>query len=122
VYVRLLLFCATAAFAQDPFEIHVYEYEPLPRGAYTYEAHLNYDIRGTTVADGPVVPTQNQFHFTSEVTGGIGGPFAMGFMFLTARRPDHSLEYAGWRVLPHFYAPRSWGSSVITQNRPYIIT
>jgi hypothetical protein len=29
-------------------------------------------------------------------------------MQLNARRPGHSLEYAGWRLLPHFYAPRSW--------------
>src|SRR5262249_27466703 len=27
---------------------------------------------------------------------------------LTAKRPDHGLQYAGFRVLPHFYAPRSW--------------
>ncbi len=29
-------------------------------------------------------------------------------MELNARRPEHSLEYAGWRVLPHFCVPRQW--------------
>lgn len=51
---------------------------------------------------------RNQVHFTSEVTAGLDEQFAVGIMFLTALRPDHSLEYAGWRVLPHFYAPESW--------------
>jgi len=105
---RLLFLCAAAAAAQDPFEIHIYEYEPLPLRSFTYESHLNYVLKGTRIFDGPVAPMRNQLHFTSEVTAGLGGPFAVGFMLLTAIRPDHSLEYAGWRVLPHFYAPKSW--------------
>jgi hypothetical protein len=106
--IRLLFVCAAIAYAQDPFEIHVYEYEPLARGSYTYEAHLNYVLKGTTAFEGSVAPTRDQLHFTSEVTAGLGGPFAAGFMFLTARRPNNPLEYAGWRVLPHWYAPQSW--------------
>jgi len=40
--VRLLLFLclASIALAQDPFEIHIYEYEPMTRGQYRLEAHL----------------------------------------------------------------------------------
>jgi hypothetical protein len=106
--VGLLLLCAAAVYAQDPFEIHVYEYEPLARGSFTYETHLNYVLKGTGMFDGPVAPMRNQLHFTSEVTGGLNKQFAVGLMLLTALRPDHSLEYAGWRVLPHFYAPESW--------------
>jgi hypothetical protein len=30
--------CAPLVRAQDPFEIHVYEYEPLTRGEYSLEA------------------------------------------------------------------------------------
>jgi hypothetical protein len=41
----LLPFCAVV-YAQDPFEIVIFEYEPLPRGAYTYEAHVNYALHG----------------------------------------------------------------------------
>jgi hypothetical protein len=95
--IRLLFLCAAAACAQDPFEIHVYEYEPLPRGAYTYEAHLNYASKG-----------DRTLHYSSEVTGGITDHFRMAAVLLTAARPDHSLDYAGWRILPHFYAPPSW--------------
>jgi hypothetical protein len=33
---------------------------------------------------------------------------ALGFMFLSAWESGNSPQYAGWRVLPHFYAPESW--------------
>lgn len=55
--IGLLVLCAAAASAQDPFEIHVYEYEPLARGEFTYETHLNLrlegdqDLRGSGCAD-----------------------------------------------------------------------
>ena len=29
-------------------------------------------------------------------------------MFLNAWEPGYSPQFAGWRVLPHFYAPESW--------------
>jgi hypothetical protein len=98
----------TASQAQDPFEIHVYEYETLRRGEFTFEAHLNYVGKGTKMFDGSVAPFQDQFHMTLELTAGLAGNVSLGFMLLNARRPGHSLEYAGWRLLPHFYAPKSW--------------
>ncbi|HEY2014865.1 MAG TPA: hypothetical protein VGH38_15265 [Bryobacteraceae bacterium] len=97
-----------SAHAQDPFEIHVYEYETLRRGDFTFETHLNYVGNGTKIFDGPVAPFQDQFHMTVELTAGLTDHTSLGFMQLNARRPGGSLEYAGWRVLPHFYAPRSW--------------
>jgi hypothetical protein len=93
--IAVLLVCAAAACAQDPFEIHVYEYDPMPLGSFTYEAHLNYILNGTTAFDGAVAPTRHQFHFTSESTVGLGDSLALGTMLLTAVRPDQSLEYAG---------------------------
>jgi hypothetical protein len=106
--ILLLVVCAAALRAQDPFEIHVYEYERLPLGTFTYEAHTNYVVHGTKTYDGLVGPTQNQFHFTSELTAGITDDFRAAFVVLTAKRPDHSLEYAGFRVLPHIYASPRW--------------
>jgi hypothetical protein len=96
------------AKAQDPFEIHVYEYEALHRGQFTFETHLNYVGSGTKTSDGPVAPFDDQFHMTFELTAGLTDHTSIGFMQLNAHRPDHSLEYAGWRVLPHFYVPREW--------------
>jgi hypothetical protein len=34
--------------------------------------------------------------------------FALGFMFLNAWQPGYSPQFAGWRVLPHVYAPEAW--------------
>lgn len=39
---------------------------------------------------------------------GLTPELALGFMFLSAWEPGNSPQYAGWRVLPHFYAPESW--------------
>lgn len=104
-----LFFCCTPAKAQDPFEIHVYEYEELVPGGFTLEGHFNFVGIGTKSFDGTVAPTNHQFHATGELTGGITDNISLGFMLLTAARPGGSgLEYAGWRILPHVYAPKSW--------------
>lgn len=95
--------------AQDPFEIHVYEYETLKPVQFTLEQHLNYIGRGTRTFDATLAPTNNQLHMTFELTAGITPEVSIGVMQLNAVRPGGTgLEYAGWRVLPHFYAPKSW--------------
>lgn len=103
----LFLFAA-ALPAQDPFEIHVYEYETLKPYQFTFETHLNYIGIGTKIFDGTVAPTQDQFHATFELTAGLTDYASIGFMQLNAVRPGGGFKYAGWRVLPHFYAPRAW--------------
>jgi hypothetical protein len=105
-------FCASSALAQDPFEIHIYEYEPMTRGQYSLEAHLNLVAQGTGLRDGTLLPTQRQTHLTLEPTFGLTPNMAVGFMFLNAWEPGYSPQFAGWRVLPHFYAPDSWGLPV----------
>jgi hypothetical protein len=105
----LLCACPLRLAAQDPFEIHVYEYEPLTHGEYSVEMHLNFDPQGAASRDGTLLPMRNQTHLTLEPTIGIAPEFAVGFMFLNAWEPGNAPQYAGWRVLPHFYAPESWG-------------
>jgi hypothetical protein len=104
-----LLLCSTAAYSQDPFEIHIYEYEPMKLGEYSLEAHLNNTPQGSERADGSLIPMHNQTHLTLEPTIGLSENFAVGFMFLNAWEPGYSPQFAGWRVLPHIYAPDSWG-------------
>jgi len=103
-----LILLAGSLLAQDPFEIHVYEYEGLRPGQFTLEQHLNYVGIGTKTQDGTLAPTNDQIHLTHELTSGITDQFSVGFMLLTGRIPSQGLEYAGWRALPHFYAPESW--------------
>jgi len=106
--IMLLAVCATLGRAQDPFEIHIYEYEPLTRGEYSLEAHLNYDAQGTASRAGTLLPTDRQTHLTLEPTFGFSPDFGVGFMFLNAWEPGYTPQFAGWRVLPHFYLPESW--------------
>jgi len=108
----VLLSCAGRLSAQDPFEIHIYEYEPMPRGEYSLEAHLNLVTQGAPAPQGTLLPTQRQTHLTLEPTAGLSGNFAIGFMFLNAWEPGYAPQFAGWRVLPHLYAPESWGLPV----------
>jgi hypothetical protein len=108
----ILLYSASRLSAQDPFEIHIYEYEPMTIGQYSLEAHLNLDTQGTSQRDGTLLPTAQQTHLTLEPTAGISPNFAIGFMFLNAWEPGFSPQFAGWRVLPHFYAPDSWNLPV----------
>jgi hypothetical protein len=112
VWRWLLLCLPVVMYAQDPFEIQVFEYEPLPLGTFTYEAHLNYVAGGTSQSNGLVAPEQGQFHASSEWTAGITDQIRAGFVVLTAAVPGLGMQYAGFRVLPHFYAPRSWGLPV----------
>lgn len=83
-WLAVILVFALRASAQDPFEIHVYEYEPLSLHQYSLEAHLNFDTQGTTTRDGTVLPTLHQTHLTLEPTIGVSPEFAVGFMFLNA--------------------------------------
>ncbi|HLW77252.1 MAG TPA: hypothetical protein VKS01_09700 [Bryobacteraceae bacterium] len=106
--LAILLASAACALAQDPFEIHVYEYETLHPWQFTLEQHLNYWAIGARQFDGPLAPTNDQLHMTYELTAGITDQFSIGFMQLNAVLPGVGFQYAGWRVLPHFYAPESW--------------
>jgi len=107
--IALLIFLAAiTAAAQDPFEIHVYEYEPMSRGEYSLETHLNVTAEGTALRNGTLLPTARQTHLTLEPTVGLTPEFAVGAMFLNAWEPGYTPQFAGWRVLPHFYMPESW--------------
>jgi len=103
-----LLYCAPKLAAQDPFEIHIYEYEPLSHGQYSLEAHLNVITQGTRSREETLLPTRGQTHLTLEPTFGISENFALGFMFLNAWAPGYAPDFAGWRILPHVYAPATW--------------
>lgn len=111
--VALFLLGAALAHAQDPFEIHVYEYEKPHLGEYTLEAHLNYVGIGTKQPEGSVALSNHQFHMTGELTAGITNYSSLGFMLLGAERPGGGgPDYAGWRVLPHLYVPKAWNLPV----------
>ena len=110
--LTLFFFVASVveARAQDPFEIQVYEYETVPKGMWNLETHINYVGRGTRRFEGPVAPTNNQFHLTFELTRGLTENFEMaGYLVLAHRPGGNTLDYVGWRVRPRVSVPRAWG-------------
>ena len=98
---------AGLAFAQDPFEIHVLEYEDLQPGDFTLEVHTNYVGQGTTVIQGPAAATQDQAHVTFEVTGAVAPEFSFGIMQLKERLPGGPPQAACWRSPSRDAPPRA---------------
>ena len=98
----------TVLVAQDAFEIAVYSAETAPRKAWELETHFNYIARGTTAFDGPVAPSERQFHLAVELTRGLTEHWEVTAYLLSAYRPGRGVEYAGWRLRSRVRAPVSW--------------
>ncbi len=97
------------ARAQDTFEIQVYEYETVPKGPWSLETHVNYVSKGTTSYNGPVAPTEGQFHTTFELTRGLTDEFELAGYLLLGSYPGGSFQFAGARIRPRVMAPKDWG-------------
>jgi hypothetical protein len=109
----LLLSAASEVRAQDPFEIQVYEWETVPKGMWNLETHINYVGKGTRAFEGPVAPTNNQFHLTFELTRGLTENFEMaGYLVLAHRPGGDALDYVACRLRPRVSIPKSWGLPV----------
>jgi hypothetical protein len=94
--------------AQDPFEIQVYEYETVPKGKWNLETHVNYVSKGTTGYEGPMAPTEGQFHTTFELTRGITDNFELAGYLLLGSYTGGSFQYAGARIRPRVSVPKEW--------------
>ena len=109
IFLLVLFWTGSEARAQDPFEIQVYEYETVPKGMWNLETHINYIGKGTRKFEGPVAPTNDQFHLTFELTRGVTENFEMaGYLVLAHRAGGDTLDYVAWRLRPRVSVPRSW--------------
>jgi hypothetical protein len=109
ILLLVLVASGSEARAQDPFEIQVYEYETVPKGMWNLETHINYIGKGTRKFEGPVAPTNDQFHLTFELTRGVTETFEMaGYLVLAHRPGGDTLDYVAWRLRPRVSVPRSW--------------
>lgn len=106
--IMFVLLACPVARAQDPFEIQIYEYETVPKRMWNLETHINFVGRGTKSFEGPVAPTNHQFHLTFELTRGITSHVELAGYLVLAQRPGGGFEYVGWRVRPRFRLPKSW--------------
>ncbi|MGA7991990.1 MAG: hypothetical protein WCC53_11195 [Thermoanaerobaculia bacterium] len=107
-FAAFVLFGAPPLRAQDPFEIQVYEYETVPKGKWNLETHVNYVSKGTTGYEGPMAPTEGQFHTTFELTRGITENFELaGYLLLGSYTGGH-FQVAGARIRPRVSVPKEW--------------
>src|SRR2546421_8968422 len=104
----LLLLCCSAARAQDPFEIQVYDGSANRPGAPGLEAHLNYVASGVRTAPEPLLPPHHQLHFTLEPSYGLFPFLELGGYLQTTLRPDGGFDYAGAKLRAKLVAPKSW--------------
>ena len=102
------VFSVSTTFAQDTFEVQVYESDIVPVNQYELDIHNIFVGRGSTSWDGTVAPSNHQQHLAFEFTRGVTDYFEMGSYLLLAHRPDGTSEYAGFRLRPRVKAPDDW--------------
>jgi hypothetical protein len=119
-FVGLLLFVLLGvlgprpAWAQDRFEIQVYDAETAPQAAAGVEIHLNFVAVGSQVssADGEL-PTHHVAHMTLEPHLGLSRWCELGAYIQAAVRPDGSFDYAGFKLRFKARIPRRLANNLI---------
>ena len=111
--LALLVLGSAEARAQDAFEIQVYEYATVPKAKWNLETHVNHSLRGITVGEGTVAPSQGQTHLTFELTRGITEYIELAGYLAFARRPGKGPEFAAWRIRPRVRFPEHWHLPVL---------
>jgi hypothetical protein len=95
----LLLLCAAAARAQDPFEIQVYDASTAPPLTPGLEVHLNSFVNGSTEPSAAgELPTRHVAHATLEPHLGLTDWLEVGAYLQSALRPEGTYDYAGTKL------------------------
>lgn len=103
-----LLLAATAAFAQDNYEIQVYSYDTVEPHHTMVELHSNFTIDGSkTVQDG-LLPTNHAEHETIEITHGVTDWFEVGWYIFTYERSGFGVQWVGDHIRPRVRIPTKW--------------
>ncbi len=108
IVVAGILFAATAAKAQDNYEIQVYPSETVEKGHTMVELHSNFTIQGTTTSENGLQPTNHQWHETLEITHGFTDWFEVGFYLFTAVQNGYGWDYVGDHIRPRVMVPKKW--------------
>ncbi|MBI3645225.1 MAG: hypothetical protein HY233_04600 [Acidobacteriales bacterium] len=106
--VLLVLCLGSQAFAQDNYEIQVYDSETVPRGVTMLEFHSNFTVEGRKQVENGVAPTHHSLHETLEITHGFTPWFEVGFYVFSSIQPDSGWNWVGDHVRPRITAPESW--------------
>jgi hypothetical protein len=97
--VLVMVLCAAAARAQDPFEIQVYDADTAPPLTPGIEVHLNAFVHGSEQpSTSGELPTRHVTHLTLEPHLGLTEWLEVGGYLQSALRPDGSYDYAGTKL------------------------
>ena len=99
---------ATAARAQDNYEIQVYGAETVPAGATMFELHSNYTLTGRRDVEDGMLPTKHALHETLEITHGMTPWFEVGFYAFTSARAGDGWQWVGDHIRPRVGIPDDW--------------
>lgn len=103
-----LLARATAARAQDSYEIQVYGSETVPKGDTMVELHSNYTVNGQRDVANGVLPSNHAVHETLEVTHGFTPWFETGFYVFSSIQPSGGWQWVGDHIRPRIRVPEDW--------------
>lgn len=96
------------AAAQDNYEIQVYGSDTVPARRTMVELHSNFTAEGSTGIHDGMLPTQDAFHETVEITHGFNSWFETGFYIFTSLRSGNGWDWVGDHIRPRFRVPESW--------------
>jgi hypothetical protein len=86
------------AWAQDPFEIQVYDSETAPRGSPGLELHVNNVVQGPREPPPGGPPSEHVTRITFEPHVGVARWAELGGYLQTAVRPDGGYDFAGVKL------------------------
>ncbi len=104
----ILLFCGSACFAQNNYEIQVYGSDTVAPGNTMIELHSNFTFSGSKEEVDGVYPTEHAEHETVEITQGITPWFETGFYIFTSADALHGWQWVGDHIRPRVRVPDSW--------------
>lgn len=108
----LLFFIASAAIAQDNYEIQVYGSQTQPKNSTIFELHSNYTFNGEKDIVKGVRPSYHALHETIEITQGITDNFELGFYLFMNYTPGYGYRIIGTHLRPRIMAPAKWNLPV----------
>jgi hypothetical protein len=106
--LALLVSVFTTSKGQENYEIQVYGSETVDPGRTMLELHSNYTFNGSKTIEDGVLPTNNVFHETIEITHGWTPWFETGFYFFNTLGNNGRSAYVGSHIRPRVAAPTAW--------------
>lgn len=100
---------ASAAPAQDNYEIQVYGAQTMEPHSTMFELHSNFTINGRRNFLDGMYPTNHAEHETLEITQGINDWAEVGFYVFTSERSGQGAQWVGDHIRPRVRVPDSWG-------------